>query len=605
MDTATAEGHPISQTTPRPIRVFLSYSRNDTSKVEALSELLKANNVDVLLDVREILPLEEWRHRLEQMIIAADAMIFCLSPSSARSDACRWEADMAEQFGKRIAPVVIKPLGNVSPPEVISKRNYLFLVDGGQSNTENILKALQTDIGWVREHTRLSELASSWVNARRPRSRLLQGSDIGAAEFWERSRTQTAPVVTPLLGEYIRRSRQWSNLRRYLYAVSIVLFAASIGIGTYVWHRQVPLKAIRAINDAGGSVQQVSDGLYVTLPSNAANIGALVRSMSALDSIVEVDLAGTGIDDANSSFLAQHKRLKRVDLGDNPIGDAGLRNFSALEGMEKLTLKGTRISDDGLGSLSHMSKLRNLDLTGTNITGKGLLELANLSQLKQLTLDGTSLQSRYLEYLPFAGSLETLSLSEARLTDDDVPKLARYKNLHELYLDSNPLRGHSLDKIANLRLSFLGLAATRIDSTGFKALEKLQSVDDVGLKDTKSDDEAFSSVCKMNLKVIRIPDTNVTDNGFFCASNFHNLTAIYIGATNLDMKAIRALSDLNNVQEFYFPATRINDDVIDILPSMKRLEKVWVYNSKMTLSGILRLKTMRPDLKVNTSGQID
>jgi hypothetical protein len=604
MDT-TAEGQPISEIAPRPIRVFLSYSRDDASEVEALSELLKANNVDVLLDVKEILPLEEWQHRLEQMIIAADAMIFCLSPSSARSNACRWEADIAEQFGKRIAPVVIKPLGNVLPLEVINKRNYRFLVEGRQSNAKNILKALQTDIGWVREHTRLSELATSWVNARRPRSRLLQGSDIRAAELWERSRTQTAPVLTPLLSEYIRRSRQWSNLRSYLYAFSIVVFAVSIGIGTYVWHGQVPLRAIRAINDAGGSVQEVSDGLYVTLPSEAANIGALVQSMSALDSIVKVDLAETGIDDANSYFLARLKRLKRVDLGDNPIGNEGLRNLSALEGIEELTLKGTRITDDGLQSLSHMSTLRNLDLTGTQITGKGLAELTNLSQLKQLTLADTPLQSRYLENLPFARSLETLSLSGVGLTDDDVPKLARYTNLHELYMDSNPLRGHSLDKLANLRLSYLGLTSTKIDSIGFKALEKLQSVDDVGLKDTKLDDEAFKSICKMNLNVIRIPGTKVTDNGFACASNFHKLTAIYIGATDLDVKAIRSLSDLNNVQEFYFPGTRINDDVIDILMSMKQLKKVWVYDSKVSLSGILRLKKMRPNLHVNTSPEID
>jgi hypothetical protein len=186
-----------------------------------------------------------------------------------------------------------------------------------------------------------------------------------------------------------------------------------------------------------------------------------------------------------------------------------------------------------------------------------------------------------------------------------VPKLSRYTNLHELYLDSNPLRGHSLDKIANLRLSFLGLTATKLDSTGFKALEKLQSVDDVGLKDTKLDDEAFKSVCKMNLKVIRIPGTSVTDNGFSCVSNFHKLGAIYIGATNLDVKAIRSLSDLNNVREFYFPGTRINDDVIDILLSMKQLKKVWVYDSLMSLSGILRLKAKRPDLHVNTSSEID
>jgi TIR domain-containing protein/Leucine Rich Repeat (LRR) protein len=604
--TQTAPDVGSEAVTPsKPIRVFLSYARDDASEVEALGAQLKENNVDVLMDVKEILALEEWRRRLEQMIIAADAVIFCLSPSSARSNACRWEADMAERFGKRIAPVVIKPLGEASPPEVIGRINYIFLVGAMRTDVRSIVSALQTDIGWVREHTRLSELATSWANAGRPRNRLLQGTDIRAAELWERNNTQASPVVTTLLREYIRGSRQWYNLRNYLYSFGVILLAASVGIGIYVWHRQAPLMAVKAINDVGGSVQRMPDGLYVTVPSNARDIGSLARSMATLDSIVEIDLAESGIDDHNSSFLAQQKRLKRINLKNNAIGNDGLRNLSTLENVEELTLEATRVTDDGLQSLSKMSKLRYLNLTGTNVTGKGLAALASSTRLKTLILDHTATQLGNLEGLPFAKTLQTLSLEWVELTDDDLPKLAGYSKLNELYLDNNPLHGHSLEKLADMHLSFLGLSSTKLDRDGFRALEKLQFVEDVGLKSTELDDEGFRSVCKMNLTVLRIPDTKVTDDGFSCASKFKELTAIYIGGTNLSVKAIRSLSNLDNVSELFFPTTPINDDIIDILLTMKELKKVWVINSAMSLSGISRLKQKRPELTVNTGSNID
>jgi hypothetical protein len=601
----TASTTVATPTAPRPIRVFLSYSRIDAPEVEALSERLKANDVVVLMDVKEILALEEWRQRLEKMIIAADAMIFCLSPSSAGSNACRWEADIAVQFGKRIAPVVIKPLGDATPPEVISRINYLFLIGPAQSDVRSILSALQTDIGWVREHTRLSELATGWANAGRPRGRLLQGADVRAAETWEKARTETAPAVTPLLAEYIRSSRRWSNRRSYLYGAGIALFAVTAGIGAYVWHRQAPLMAIKAINDSGGSVTDVSDGRYVKLPADAENVESLARKMAVLDSIVEVDLARSGIDDRNSSFLAEQKRLKRINLSNNAIGDEGLRKLAVLEDVEELDLTGTHVTDDGLLSLANMRRLHDLDLTSTNVTGKGLRALTGASGLSRLLLDATPMQFEHLEHLPFAASLEMLSLDAVRLTDDDVPKLAGFKNLKKLYLDNNPLHGHSLDKLADLHLTYLGLTSTQLDRAGFKALERLQSVEDVGVKATDLDDEAFKSLCKMNLTVVRIPDTKVTDDGFSCASKFRNLTDIYIGGTNLSVKAIRSLTHLDNVRNFYFAGTPIDDDIIEILVPMKKLKKVWVYNSAMSLSGISRLKTLRPDLHVNASSDIN
>jgi len=65
--------------------VFISYSRRDAELVIPLTEKLRENNIRVLRDADEILPAEEWRERLKNMIVQADQVIFFLSPDSAQS----------------------------------------------------------------------------------------------------------------------------------------------------------------------------------------------------------------------------------------------------------------------------------------------------------------------------------------------------------------------------------------------------------------------------------------------------------------------------------------------------------------------------------------
>ena len=53
--------------------------------------------------------------------------------------------------------------------------------------------ALRVDLQWIREHTRLSELATRWDGRGRPESLLLRGDEIDAAKKWMAARNAAAP----------------------------------------------------------------------------------------------------------------------------------------------------------------------------------------------------------------------------------------------------------------------------------------------------------------------------------------------------------------------------------------------------------------------------
>jgi TIR domain len=167
-------------------KVFVSYSRKDRDSIRRLTTALEADGeIDVLLDTEDILPTEEWRARLEGLIAQADTVVFCLTPRSAASEVCAWEVATSERLNKRIAPVVIEEV-NGQLPGGLAKLNYIFFTgrDDFDSALVKLRDALEADIDWIREHTRIGELAQRWDADGRRRPDLLRGPALGAAEAW-------------------------------------------------------------------------------------------------------------------------------------------------------------------------------------------------------------------------------------------------------------------------------------------------------------------------------------------------------------------------------------------------------------------------------------
>jgi hypothetical protein len=224
-------------------KVFLSYTRRDRERTQRIAEVLRERHFGVFKDTDDILPTEEWKTRLEQLIAEADTIVFLLSPNSVASEVCAWEVEYATSLNKRIAPIVIDEVDTAKIPPLLARLNFIFCTerDRFEDAVDSLVSALGTDIEWIREHTRLGGLAQRWHQAGRPARLLLRGQDIADAEAWRDGHPPEAPDVTALQAAFIGDSRKGASRRqRQIVAASLAAVVVAVGLaGLAYWQREI------------------------------------------------------------------------------------------------------------------------------------------------------------------------------------------------------------------------------------------------------------------------------------------------------------------------------------------------------------------------------
>lgn len=215
----------------RAPEIFVSYSRKDDEFVDLLVKSLQESRFTVFRDIEQILPAEQWQSRLGTLIGKADTVIFVLSPNSIASKTCLWESHYAKELNKRIIPIVAKKFGDMEPPEALRELQYLFFTDETKFHTSlhQLVTALNLDIDWIREHTRLGELARQWDHQGRYISLLLWGDPLKDAEHWLTEQPDDAPKPDELLRNYIKAGRRMARWRTRI-AISAACAALIIAL---------------------------------------------------------------------------------------------------------------------------------------------------------------------------------------------------------------------------------------------------------------------------------------------------------------------------------------------------------------------------------------
>lgn len=183
--------------------VFISYARLDGRAFALrLTESLARRQKEVWLDRQALLPAIEFSSELRLAIDAADALLIVVTERSMSAESvCRVELEHALSRGKRIVPVVpsdwgATPLPASTPPS-LRALNILFVSDGEafERDVDRVVLALDLDLPWVREHTRLLVRATEWLIHQRSADWLLRGEDLSQAETWlERVPSRPQPV---------------------------------------------------------------------------------------------------------------------------------------------------------------------------------------------------------------------------------------------------------------------------------------------------------------------------------------------------------------------------------------------------------------------------
>lgn len=196
--------------------VFISYSRKDKDFVRRLHDALQERGRNAWVDWEGIAPSAEWMKEINAAIEAADTFVFIITPHSVASPVCAEEVAHAVRNNKRLMPVLRHDVDPAAVPKCLSDRNWIFARDSDDFAVamQTLIDAIDTDLDWVRAHTRLLTRAIEWDANRRDYSFALHGSDLHRAEDYLTTHERKEPALLPLQVEYILASRRDANKRR-------------------------------------------------------------------------------------------------------------------------------------------------------------------------------------------------------------------------------------------------------------------------------------------------------------------------------------------------------------------------------------------------------
>ena len=245
----------IQSATEGKTRVFVSYSRKDADFAIWLQRGLAERGIVVFRDIEDTLPGEEWWRRLQELIGRADTVVFVLSPNSVDSAVCRDEVAYAQTLNKRVFPAVIADIKWASVPDGLAKIHSVFFneIAGREAALDQLVEALETDIEWIREHTRLGELAHHWDTHGRPAADLLRRRALDEAERWLTQRPNSARSPTNLHQEYIQASRAAARRRGRIAVVASLVVAvgvSALGGFAYLQRLEAELRRLEAQRSA-------------------------------------------------------------------------------------------------------------------------------------------------------------------------------------------------------------------------------------------------------------------------------------------------------------------------------------------------------------------
>ena len=191
--------------------VFISYARTDQGFARDLNAALQKLQRDTWIDWRSIPDSAQWRAEIFAAIEAADNFLFIISPNSLRSKMCGLEVAHAAANNKRIVTILYHP---VDRHELLPGLNEIQWINypelGFDPTFQRLITAIDTDLDWVRQHTRFGLRAVQWQTNNRDNGFLLHGTELREAIRWlEHATTLKGQQPTQVHEHYIHASEEW------------------------------------------------------------------------------------------------------------------------------------------------------------------------------------------------------------------------------------------------------------------------------------------------------------------------------------------------------------------------------------------------------------
>ena len=198
--------------------MFISDSRKDQDFVLRLAAALEARGIDVSRDVDDLLPAAEWREQIEQLIAGSDSSSSSSArirfrPRYAHGDESRREAPQAAGADRlprrtdqqRACGAFPSSTTSISAPATRSR-----------TPSKKLVTAINPTSSGCASTPVSARSRAAWDGDGRPRSEVLRGATLDAAERWLIIQPKAAPAPTSLHRELIAESRRRATRRQHI-----------------------------------------------------------------------------------------------------------------------------------------------------------------------------------------------------------------------------------------------------------------------------------------------------------------------------------------------------------------------------------------------------
>jgi WD40 repeat protein len=249
--------------------LFVSYSRRDADFVRRLATDLKARGKEAWIDMEGIRDGERFPEALLRAIESSDAFVFVISPDSVESEFCEQEVQHASSLNKRIVPLALREVAAERIPDEVRFRNWIPV--GEDTGVDRVITAIDSDLAWEKQHTRLTVKALEWETSECDGSFLLRGADLAAAERWLAEGAGKDPGPTELEQDYVFAGRA-AAVRRQRTLVGASLGVAAVAVGLLVFALISRSDAITARNTADAAATKAKSQALAAESQNQASV---------------------------------------------------------------------------------------------------------------------------------------------------------------------------------------------------------------------------------------------------------------------------------------------------------------------------------------------
>jgi hypothetical protein len=214
--------------------IFVSYAREDSAFVRKLVDSLKAQNRDIWVDFDDIPFASEWWKEVVEGIESSASGVFVTSSDSINSQYCSLEIAELIKNNKKIVPIVVRRPDEehiAKLPQVIRDLNWIFFEDEAKfdESLANLVQALDTDLEFAKEHTRLLIRAYEWERRGHSRSLLARGDEL--AEFLPMLKASNlTDLQRAFLNDSLEQAEAQQQIRRFIFG----FLGGLLGMAFYV-----------------------------------------------------------------------------------------------------------------------------------------------------------------------------------------------------------------------------------------------------------------------------------------------------------------------------------------------------------------------------------